>query len=254
MSTTPPQFATAEYKGSGDTCKACKGPIAGEYFRVNGIQACAPCTEKVKQQSPKDSHSAFMRGLLFGVGGLLAGLIVYSAFGIITGLAIGYVSLAVGWLVGKAIKLGSKGVGGLRYQILALAFTYAAVSLSAIPIGIAEYVKVKEKRKNEVVTSTPAPAQDAQSGTDASSTSASSAATTNTNESSQAHMGFGAAVGMLLLEGLASPFLELGNEPSGIIGLVILFVGMRIAWQLTAGVKLEIDGPFKASEPAPATP
>src|SRR5215471_3331161 len=148
MSTTPPQFATAEYKGSGDTCKACKQPIAGEYFRVNGIQACAPCTEKVKQQSPKDTHAAFMRGMLFGVGGLIAGLVVYSAFGIITGLAIGYVSLAVGWLVGKAIKMGSKGVGGVRYQVLALVFTYSAVSLSAIPMGIAEYVKEKEKKNN----------------------------------------------------------------------------------------------------------
>jgi len=31
---------------------------------------------------------------------------------------------------------------------------------------------------------------------------------------------------------------------------LILFVGMNIAWKLTAGAKLDIVGPFKASEPA----
>src|SRR5256885_3831175 len=120
MSTTPPQFGTAEYKGatSGETCRACKQTITGEYYRVNGVQACAACVGKVKEQMPKDTHAAFMRGMLFGVGGAIAGLIVYSVFGIVTGIVIGYVSLAVGWLVGKAIRLGSKGVGGRRYQIV----------------------------------------------------------------------------------------------------------------------------------------
>jgi hypothetical protein len=235
MSTTPPQFGTAEYKSTrgGEICRACNQPISGEYYRVNGIQACAKCAEQVKQQAPKDTHAAFVRGILFGAGGAIAGLIVYSAFGIITGLVIGYVSLAVGWMVGKAIKMGSKEVGGRRYQVAALAFTYAAVSLSAIPIGIAQYVK---SEKNKVVTSeSPAENAPAESGA-----------------APKQKMSFGTALGGLLVAGLASPFLELGDEPHGIIGLIILLVGMRIAWKLTAAPKLEILGPFKASESTPA--
>jgi hypothetical protein len=50
---------------------------------------------------------------------------------------------------------------------------------------------------------------------------------------------------MVALLGLASPFLELQNLFHGLIGLVILFVGIRIAWQLTAGPKLEVLGPFQ---------
>ena len=65
-------------------------------------------------------------------------------------------------------------------------------------------------------------------------------------------MSVGAAIGSLLLAGLASPFLELADEPGGIIGLVILVVGLNIAWKLTAAPKLEILGPFKVSAPAPA--
>ena len=256
MSTTPPQFGTAEYKGtaSGEICKACNKTISGEYYRVNGAQACAACVEKVKQQMPKDTHAAFMRGILFGIGGAIAGLIVYSLFGIITGIVIGYVSLAVGWLVGKAIKAGSKGIGGRRYQIVAVAFTYAAVSMSAIPMGISAYIK---ENKNKVQTSqtktVPNSGAVVVDGGDASDND-SGAAKSETGETPQKKMGAGAVIGALLFAGLASPFLELGDEPGGIIGLVILFVGMNIAWKMTAGAKMDIVGPFKASEPAAAAP
>ena len=67
-------------------------------------------------------------------------------------------------------------------------------------------------------------------------------------------MGLGAAVGLMVLVGLASPFLELQDPFHGIIGLVILFVGIRIAWKLTAGVKVDILGPFDRNAPAPAPP
>ncbi len=251
MSTTPPQFGTAEYKSTqgGEVCKACNQTITGEYYRVNGVQACAGCVEKVKQQMPEDTHAAFVRGMLFGVGGALAGLIVYSAFGIITGLVIGYVSLAVGWLVGKAIKTGSKGIGGRRYQIVAVAFTYAAVSLSAIPIGISQFVK---SEKNKVVTSQQSsPNASTQGGAAGQQPDAGAGGTsTTTSPEPKKKMSVGAAIGALLIAGLASPFLELADEPHGIIGLVILLVGMNIAWKLTSAPKLEIMGPFKASQPA----
>jgi hypothetical protein len=50
--------------------------------------------------------------------------------------------------------------------------------------------------------------------------------------------------------GLASPFLELQDPFHGIIGLVILLVGIRIAWQLTASPKIEILGPFVSKNTA----
>jgi hypothetical protein len=53
-----------------------------------------------------------------------------------------------------------------------------------------------------------------------------------------------AALGVLALIGLASPFLELQDPVHGLIGLVILFVGVRIAWRLTAAKIPEISGPF----------
>jgi len=113
MSDTPqggsiPQFGTAEYdeRTGGDRCKTCELPIVGRYFRVSGNITCPACAEKTVGQLPKDTHKALGRGVLFGVGGAVLGLILYSTVGIVTGFQIGYVSLAVGYLVGRAIMMG----------------------------------------------------------------------------------------------------------------------------------------------------
>ena len=199
-----PQFATAEYGGgAANPCKACGRPLSGNFYQVNGLAVCAPCTQAIKAKFPDDSHAAFMRGLLFGTGGAILGLALYVAFALGTGLVIGFVSLAVGFIVGKAMIFGSGGVRGRRYQIAAALLTYASVSLSAIPIYI-----------------------------------------------SQHGPGAGRAFAALIMMGLASPFLDFADPAHGLIGLVILFVGIRIAWQLTAGKRVNIVGPLNAATAA----
>lgn len=63
-------------------------------------------------------------------------------------------------------------------------------------------------------------------------------------------MGLAAALGYMALLGLASPFLELQDPVHGFIGLIILLVGIRIAWQITAAKMPEITGPFQNSPAA----
>src|SRR5277367_6975443 len=91
-----PQFATAEYVGAPGTerCKFCEQIIAGRYYRINGAMACGGCAQRAHRELPKNSHAAYMRALLFGAGAAIAGLILYAAITIITGLMIGFVSLA----------------------------------------------------------------------------------------------------------------------------------------------------------------
>src|SRR5262245_42257527 len=125
MSDTP-QFGTAEYQSqtSGESCKTCGTPITGQYFLINGVIGCWDCAQKTEASLPQDTHGAFSRGILFGIGGAIIGLILYSVVGIVTGLEIGYVSLAVGYIVGRAVLLGTAGVGGRRHQIAAALLTY----------------------------------------------------------------------------------------------------------------------------------
>ena len=256
-----PQFGTAEYKSSSgpERCKSCDTTLTSRYFRINGALACENCAERLKQLVPKDSRQAFVRGIVFGLGGAFLGLILYAAFGILTGLVIGYVSLAVGYIVGKAIKMGSGGMGGRRYQIAAALLTYSAVSIAAITIFISQIVKDKKAEKHTQVqhalpeSSAPAPAQP-QAPAVNGSTISQQPQTQTPAEPKKPSMGLGAALGLAVLIGLASPFLELQDPFHGIIGLIILFVGIRIAWRLTAGVKLDILGPFDKNTPAPAPP
>jgi hypothetical protein len=75
------------------------------------------------------------------------------------------------------------------------------------------------------------------------------------SEAKQPKVGIGTALGMLAFAGLASPFLELQDPLHGAIGLIILLVGIRIAWQLTAEKPIDIVGPFNNSaSPAKASP
>src|SRR5258708_15358870 len=108
-----PQFGTAEYapKSGTDVCKSCNQGISGQYFRVNGSLACSRCVDQLKNQIPKDTHALFVRGLAFGFGGAILRLILYSRFSIVTGISLGYVSLAVGLIIAKSIKVRSHGIG-----------------------------------------------------------------------------------------------------------------------------------------------
>ena len=238
--TPSPQFGTAEYVGTpgGDHCQFCHQPIAGNYYRANDAMACPGCAEKMRGELAKDTHAAYVRAILFGIGGAILGMILYATFAMVTGIVIGYAALAVGWLVGKAMIKGSNGVGGRRYQIAAVLLTYAAVSTAAIPVWI-DYHHKHPQRLNT-------PKQTAgQNESDAASAEQPAPA-------KKPRMSFFSALGMLLLLGLASPFLELSSDfIGGMIGLVILFVGMKFAWRFTAARPLEVFGPFENSPQRP---
>lgn len=204
-----PQFATAEYAAnrSNMACAACRQPISGSYFKVKDTPVCAGCTEKIRARVPQDSHAAFARALVFGIAGALVGLALYVVFAVATGLIIGWVSLAVGFIVGKAMRIGSRGVGGRRYQVAAVLLTYFAVSMSAVPIAI--------HQAGQVTFS-------------------------------------GRVIAQLAIAGIASPIVELRDPVQGLIGLIILFVGIRFAWRFTAAPVSNVSGPYTAA-PAAAT-
>lgn len=242
-----PQFGTAEYvgKAGNDHCQFCHQPIAGSYYRVNDTMACSSCAEQMRGELAKDSHAAFVRGILFGIGAAVAGLIGYAAISImLQGWVISYMSFGVGWLVGAAMMKGSNGVGGRRYQVAAVLLTYAAVSMAAIPIWI-YYAEQHRPRQTEQQKLEAEQRQlEKESG---------QAPQEQTPEPEKPRMSLGTWLGRVALLGLASPFLELdGNLFWGAMGLVILFIGIKIAWKMTAGRPAQIFGPFHDS-PQPAS-
>jgi hypothetical protein len=174
------------------------------------------------QPELRDSHSFFVRGVLFGIGGALLGLAIYAAVAIATGFVLGLVSLAVGYIIARAILMGSGGRTGRRYQIVAALLTYAAVSLAAIPIAVSQIWKIEaELRKN------PATAAELRGATPVSTSAPADA------PAGEEPIALLPSAGRLIVIGLSSPFLDLQEGSQGIIGLIILAVGIRIAWRMT---------------------
>jgi hypothetical protein len=257
VSSSTPQFSKAEYAevAARDICNGCKAPITGVYYRANGTTVCGSCAERLQRELPQDSHAAFVRSLLFGAGGFLLGLALYAGFTILTGIEIGYVSLAVGFIVGKAMMLGSKGVGGRRYQVTAVLLTYAAVSTAFIPIAISVLRHEKKPAAAQHATAQTNTTQQASSASTPDQPVSTDPEQTPPPDTAPAKpkMNFARAIGGLVLIGLASPFLQLQEGFSGVIGLVILFVGMQFAWKMTAGhSKIAIEGPYQNSASATA--
>jgi divalent metal cation (Fe/Co/Zn/Cd) transporter len=163
-------------------------------------------------------------------------LILYATFEIVTGIIIGYISLAVGWMVGTAMMKGSRGVGGRRYQIAAVLLTYAAVSMAAVPVWI--HYAGKQPQSQEQKLEREQQQLESETGQQGSHPA---------QNADRPRMGLGKWLVTAALLGLASPFLEVwqgGPSFGWMIGLVILFVGMKIAVKLTAGRPLQIYGPF----------
>lgn len=195
-----PQFGVAQYgEKPAQSCKFCGLTITGPSYRVGGSPACSACADRARQGSSGQADTVYPRALLLGIVGAALGLAVYAAFTIITNIEIGYISLAVGFIIAKAMLFGSGGLGGRKYQITAVILTYVAVSMAQIPI--AAYLS------HVPVTAIP--------------------------------------LMRLIQIGLTSPFLELQADAfRGAIGLLILFVGMRIAWKMTQGKSQLVEGPF----------
>lgn len=191
-----PQFLKEEYRKAepAQLCGICGRKIGIRSFVLNSKLVCERCSAAAHPTS----DSAFVHGILFGIGAAVLGLAVYATFTIVTHFYFGYVAFAVGWMVAKAMMIGSKGEGGTRYQIAAITLTYAAISLASVPILIAKVL------------------QDA------------------ADYGTTAHIEWASVAGKLIAWGIASPFLELRAGFWGVVGFVILLAGLRIAWRMTA--------------------
>ena len=99
-----PQFNLAEYAGP-DICQYCRRPISGTYYRVRATMACPECTNKIRAAMAQNDSSPYPFALVCGIGAAIVGMILYSAFTILTGWIVSYVpSLLVGWWAQRSRK------------------------------------------------------------------------------------------------------------------------------------------------------
>jgi hypothetical protein len=228
-----PLFSAAAPTGSGKSCVVCKQPIGGTYYHAQGQVVCPLCADRIQTGQQAAPSLSLARAALYGAGAGLAGCILYATVAIATGLEVGLIAIVVGYMVGKAIRHASHGLGGRPQQILAVALTYFSITTSYIPVFIYENVKHP-----------PAVAQSGQirARGDAASDSATSP---------PKRMSLSRAVLYLLALAAVAPFLSLGSGISGFISLFIIFIGLKQAWRMTGRPEVLVMGPY---ESAPAVP
>lgn len=146
MSQSPPvppsddlQFSTVEpAAGSGPAsapaCAACRQPINDVYYAVGDKLICPACRERYAAAQQGGSRiGRLLKATVFGVGAGIVGALVWWGVRRLTGSDFGIIAVAVGFIVGGAVRAGSGARGGFGYQMIALALTYLSIALTFTP-------------------------------------------------------------------------------------------------------------------------
>lgn len=206
---------------SGVTCAQCHNTLTEEYYDVNSVSVCDRCRVAIEQiAAPLTAWGPFVRAAIFGVGAAIAGAILYYGVIAITNLEIGIVAIAIGYMVGYAIRRATGSRGGRRLQILAIVLTYWSVGLAYTPVAFKQLADAEQTRTSQEVTT----------------------------ESEDGLTGGQLVIGLAIVAALTLvlPVMVIfGSLPGGLISAVIIGVGMRQAWRMTAAPTLVVSGPYR---------
>lgn len=211
------QFDRAETPSAspgGATCVVCKQPILVQYYSAHGRPVCAGCRNAVAEQLSRPAGN-LPKGILFGIGGAIAGAAVYFGVAAITGAEIALVAIAVGWLVGRAVQLGSGGAGGPPQQVIAATLTYLSLDAAYLAMIVRSRVQGLGVEVADAIS---------------------------------------AALRGPPSRWLTLPITDnLSQLPWGAIGLLIVVIGISQAWRMNKAVTVQFEGPFPI-QPPPADP
>jgi hypothetical protein len=152
------QFHKAEYasEAATTTCVACGRPIDSIYFEANGQIVCEPCRDSIRSAVAAGSAPArFLRASILGVVAGIAGFAIYYAVMKFAHMEIGLISILVGFMVGSAVRAGSRNKGGAVYQLLAVFLSYTAIGASYSAAIIPEMLKERQNRQNPQIAAAP---------------------------------------------------------------------------------------------------
>ena len=234
------------------SCASCTRQIEKSYFVANQQSLCADCSEKLRIHFQRKSTAGdIFKALGFGFAASILGFIIYYAVLKITGYELSLISILVGFIVGKAVMIGSGRRGGVVFSLIAVFFTYLSIVSTYVPLIIEE---ARKTQPAAVATQTPIPgmAVPPQTArvTPAPKEPAASAAPADAMASQvnpKPSLGdFFLGIMILLGNTLAIPFLA---GASNIIGLAIIGFALFEAVRQTRKIKLEISGPFEIASP-----
>ena len=221
-------------------CSGCSTSIKTEYYDINGNTFCDGCRQAIESAAQTPTGiGPLLRAGVFGLGAGLVGAVIYYAVIAIANLEIGIIAILIGYMVGHAVRQGARGRGGLRFQVLAVALTYASVAFAYTPLAFAKDNDDKGDAKN------------APSAVVSSQESSVTDTTARAADSPPPKGSFIAALAFLLIFTMALPLLVVvGSFPSGLISAFIIFLGMSQAWKMTRAPLFQVLGPYRVGAKA----
>jgi len=195
---------------------------------------CAACHTRISASVAAQLPAArFTRALAFGVGAATIGAAIYFAVLAATGRDVSVVVLLVGFLVGKAVRLGARGRGGRRYQWLAVGLTYLAIATTYVPFVL------KGFSRNSGPSTSSAAIEPSGAGTFLLVGAPPVAAAPSTPSSLGATT---VDLGALILLAVVAPVLEGTNN---LVTLSIFALALVLAWRMNRRTAMRITGPFR---------
>ena len=128
-------------------CTMCQADCRDRYYVINGsLTLCPSCKKRHVTRKLGSPILAFLRSCLFGTA---AGLFVAAVSIIIllyTGQLYSMLASLVGFLVGKAVCIASRGRGGWRYEVLAVVISYTCIVVPYAPGMVAPIFITRDPR------------------------------------------------------------------------------------------------------------
>jgi len=273
----PLQFDVAESSTSSDAphhanCRGCGQPIQHTYYEVNGSLVCAPCRAGLEHPLGTPLSRA-LKATALGTLAAIGGSLLYFAVAAMTQREFGLVAIAVGFMVGTAVRKGSGGRGGWAYQTLAITLTYLAIVSTYVPLVVKEFQKEGSRSAARAHAAPTVPMDTitiSARGPASAKPSADSSLPPRSGENAtvmqagtprpapraeSTHLGPGTVllgIGALLL---LAAIVPIAAGFSNLIGMLIIGIAVFAAWWLNRRLRLVITGPFAfATGPSRAGP
>ena len=215
-------------------CAECRAAIVDTYFEWDGKVICATCHPRISATLASERSGSLVRALTLGVLAAIAAAGTYYGISALIGRDISIALLFVGFAIGKAVRIGSGGRGGRRYQWLAAGLTYATIASMYVPLVTSGFGSraPAPASASTLVLEAPSSGEALRSGP-AVPTSASALPS---SRPTIAHL-----AALLLLAG-AAPLLTGFSNP---VNIAITMLAVIIPWRLNRAVPATIAGPFR---------
>ncbi len=229
-------FDKADYSESSKSdCAQCGVPLASTYYTLNEHMFCERCQTAILAEGPKGwAMTRLMRAGLFGLVAAILGGGIWMLVAELTGYTLGIIAVAIGFLVGAAVKKGSHNLGGIGYQLMAVLLTYTAISMTYVPM------MAEELRSGEF-------AEEFKEGVALGLEEEGEAGVPALSEEEAAIN----ELGIYLFAILVSFTIPIFAGMESPIGLLIIGFALWEAGKMNRRVKLEFAGPFQLSNLSP---